>query len=79
MNCLEQLLSETYKESQYKFRIAAITTMSCSGFHGKTHLQIIKEDISYIKSLIENGWCVLGWKNQITSPNYAIGGGIANF
>lgn len=78
MNAMEELLNDRYHNLQGKIRIAPITTMSYSGFHGKTHEEIILNDLKNIETLVRAGWCVLGWKNQTSSPYFAVGGGIAN-
>lgn len=62
---------------QGKVRIAPITTMPYSNYGRKTHDQVIADDLANIKKLLNAGWTVLGWVNNSTQPNYAVGGGVA--
>src|SRR5262249_50852004 len=62
---------------QGKVRIASITTMTYSNYGGKTHDQVIVDDLANIKALLNAGWTVLGWINNSSKPNYAVGGGVA--
>ncbi len=83
---LESLLGLEYIRLQRKVRIAPITTMSDrpiteedkTGFANKTHLEVIEEDLDRIRSDLDGGWDVLGWVNQQTDPDFAVGGGAEN-
>lgn len=75
---LETLLGEDdWADLQLKMRIAPITTIP-------THsdpLEIVESDLARIRAFLEDGWAVLGWKNQdCHEPDhpYAIGGGVAS-
>lgn len=77
MHEMENLLGNTYSSLQYQIQIAPITTMTYSDYGGKSHREVVESDLLHIKSLLENGWVVLGWQNQHTRPHYAVGGGVA--
>ena len=78
MMAMENLLGSTATELQGKLRIAPITTMTYTDYGGKTHAKVITDDLAAIKALLEQGWVILGWINQVSAPDYAVGGGIAN-
>ena len=80
MMSMESLLDSNFSDLQKAMRIAPITTMtySSSGYGGHTHKEVVVQDLSNIKALLERGWTVLGWMNQDTDPKYAVGGGIAS-
>ena len=46
-------------------------------FSSADPLTVIKADLERIHMMLEQGWHVLGWKNQGTGNDYAIGGGVA--
>lgn len=77
---METLLRDkpAYSSLQLKMRIAPITTMTYSGYGDKTHKQIVEEDLAHIKNQLNNGWDVLGWINEGSNPEYAVGGGVAS-
>lgn len=77
MREMELLLGNAYSTLQHQAHIAPITTMTYSDYGGKSHKNVVEYDLNHIKSLLENGWVVLGWQNQHTRPDYAVGGGIA--
>lgn len=77
MAALEELQNTIYAPLQHKIRIAPITTMTYSNYGGKTHDQVLINDLSNVESLLQDGWYLLGWINQHTSPAFAIGGGIS--
>ena len=78
MTAMERLMGTTYANLQTQMRIAPITTMTYSDYGGKTHLEVVNEDLDRIKTLLDNGWDVLGWINESSNPNYAVGGGVAS-
>jgi hypothetical protein len=78
MYALEKLLTRSFSHLQHKFRIVPITTISYSGYDGFSHEAVIKNDLYHLESLLQNGWCIFGWMNQHTAPEFAIGGGIAS-
>lgn len=77
MTALEELQIISHKNLQHKIRIAPITTMTYSDYGGKSHEEVVVDDLYKIEDLLRKGWMVLGWMNQNTAPNYAVGGGIA--
>lgn len=77
ISSMEELLETQYCDLQGKLRIAPITTMTYTGFGDKSHAQIVDEDLENIETLLENGWILLGWINQDSNPEFAIGGGVA--
>ncbi len=77
MRCLETLLATEFSQWQFKIRIAPITTMTYSDFGGLTHRQVVENDLSAIRDLLNDGWIVAGWVNQHSHPDFAVGGGIA--
>lgn len=77
MREMESLLGNVYSALQHHVLIAPITTMTYSNFGGNSHKDVVESDLKHIKSLLENEWIVLGWQNQHSRPDYAVGGGIA--
>jgi hypothetical protein len=77
MTYMESLLdTPNYQHLQSKIRIAPITTMTNTNFDGKDHITVVKDDLTQIKQMLEDGWDILGWQNQ-TTKKYAVGGGVA--
>jgi len=37
-------------------------------------LKVIKADLGRIREILEQGWHILGWKNQDSGGGYAVGG-----
>lgn len=74
---METMLWTSHSSFQMKIRIAPITTMTYTGYGNRTHREIVEEDLVRIRVALENGWDVLGWVNQDSQPEFAIGGGIA--
>jgi len=71
---VERLLQTTYQRLLGKFRIIPICTMTYSGTFNNSDLQT---DLIGAKSFLEKeGHVLLGWQNQYTGDNYAIGGGV---
>ena len=79
ITAMEKLMGTTETSLQGKLQIAPITTMTYepNGYGDYTHKEVIEADLKYIKTLLEQGWDVLGWVNQDTNPDYAVGGGVA--
>ena len=79
MSAMETLQSKPpWSKLQKKVRIAPITTMTYSDYGGKTHDEVIADDLANIKALLDSGWAVLGWINHNNKPvSYAVGGGAA--
>ncbi len=77
ITAMEDLMGTDYADIQMNVRIAPITTMSYTGT--LTAYQIVLLDIIRIKTdLLDQGWDVLGWRNQSTAANrFAVGGGVA--
>jgi hypothetical protein len=75
---LERLLQTDYTYLQGSFRIVPITTMAYSDFDGFSHDAVIRSDLKSLEELLQNGWCIFGWMNQQTAPQFAVGGGIAS-
>lgn len=75
---LERLLQTDYKHLQGSFRIVPITTMTYSDYDGFSHDAVIRNDLNALEELLQNGWCIFGWMNQQTAPQFAVGGGIAS-
>ncbi len=73
---MEELQENQFRNLQSKMRIAPITTLTYSTFGGKSHKQVVNDDLENIKRLLDHNWTVLGWINQISAPDYAVGGGI---
>jgi len=76
MMALEDLLEIDYAHLRRKLRIAPITTLSYDDFGGKAHEAVVREDLDRIEAMLLEGWAVLGWMNQDTTPRYAVGGGV---
>ena len=74
---MESLLGDAFESLRKKVRIAPITTMTYSGYGGKTHKEVVKEDLDRIQASLDAGWDILAWINQDSQPEYAIGGGVA--
>lgn len=72
----EMLGTSPWSSLQGKVRIAPLTTMSyeADGYGTFTHEQVLQNDLGNIKSLLDAGWVVFGWINQV---NFAVGGGVA--
>ena len=77
MHDMETLMGKKYTALQHKLEIAPITTMTYTDYGKYTHKQVIESDLEHIKALLKKGWDVLGWINQDSKPNYAVGGGVA--
>lgn len=77
VHCVEQLIDQSYKELQGKFRVAPITTMTYDHYDGLELKEVVVADLEKIRTLLDEGWYVLGWMNQETQPHYAIGGGVS--
>lgn len=77
MTAMESLMEGDYAELQRYLQIAPITTMTYSDYGGRTHQEVVESDLKHIKSLLDQGWDILGWKNQSSVPGYAVGRGIA--
>ena len=78
MMAMEDLMSGSYTDLQNAMKIAPITTMTYSDYGGKTHLEVVNADLDRVKTYLNNGWDVLGWINESSKPNYAVGGGVAS-
>ncbi len=78
MRNMESLMGNQYSDLQRVMEIAPITTMTYTDYGGKTHLEVVQNDLEHIKNLILKGWYVLGWMNQNSKPHYAVGGGVAH-
>ena len=74
---MEKLMGGKYSSLQHLLEIAPITTMTYTGYGGQTQFEVVQADLAHIKSLLENGWDVLGWINQKSELDYAVGGGVA--
>ncbi|WP_299684659.1 hypothetical protein [uncultured Dokdonia sp.] len=79
MTAMENFMGTTETALQGTLQIAPITTMSyeSNGYGDYTHKEVVEADLKHIKSLLDQGWDVLGWVNQDTDPEYAVGGGVA--
>ena len=79
MKALEEQIEASDRILAPLFRIAPITTMTyeSNGYDGRTQEAVVREDLAHIRSLLDEGWYILGWMNQETQPAYAIGGGIS--
>ena len=79
ITAMENFMGTTETALQGKLQIAPITTMSyeSNGYGDYTHKEVIETDLKHIKNLLDQGWDVLGWVNQDTDPEYAVGGGVA--
>ena len=76
---MESLLdNRQFQSLQGKIQIAPITTMTYSDYGGKTHIEVVIDDLNQIEEMLKDGWDILGWQNQTTINNneYAIGGGV---
>lgn len=77
---MEILMGSTESALAHTMRIAPITTMTYNtignGYGGHTHKEVVEQDLKNIKSLLDDGWAVLGWINQKSKPNYGVGGGV---
>ena len=74
---VEYLIEHSFQDLQGRFRVAPITTMTYDTYDGQQLSEVVLKDLEYIKSLLNEGWHVLGWMNQETQPHYAIGGGVS--
>jgi hypothetical protein len=77
MTCIETLQETEFQSFQNKIRIVPITTMTYSDFGGWTHRQVVEQDLEAIHELLNAGWIIAAWVNQVSDPDFAIGGGIA--
>lgn len=78
MMALEALLGDfEHEHLRGHMRIAPITTMSYPTAREPDHLAVVREDLGRIRDLLDEGWDVLGWMNQDSKPDYAVGGGVA--
>lgn len=75
---IEKLLSKKFVHLQGKFRVIPITTMTYTNYDDLTLEAVIKNDLKEMEKLLDEGYCIFGWMNQNTAPQYAIGGGIAS-
>jgi hypothetical protein len=75
---IEKLLSENFLPLQGKFRVVPVTTMTYTNYDDLTLEAVIENDLKEMKNLLDEGYCIFGWMNQNTAPEYAIGGGIAS-
>lgn len=74
-----ELLEATapFAQFQGKLRIAPITTIKYPPNDVTSWNAYVGNDLANIQSLLDNGWAVLGWYNQLPLTHYAIGGGVA--
>ena len=78
IRAMEGLLGSGRSELQQTMRIAPITTMTYQSYGDRTHAEIVTEDIERIRRQLDDGWDVLGWINEDSKPDYAVGGGVAS-
>ena len=72
---MERLLgTNAWSRLQMKARIAPITTIP----YASDKVEVVKTDLDRIEGLLEDGWAILGWRNQGCDDEhrYAIGGGV---
>lgn len=78
MTALELLEEAEFADLQHRLRIVPLTTMSYGALPaGTTMDDVVVADLAAVRQLIDEGWTVLGWINEVGGEQFAVGGGIA--
>lgn len=78
MAAMETLLGTPgWAHLQQRARIAPLTTIPTTSKDESAWKARIRQDLDLIENQLKDGWVVLGWINQKSDPEFAVGGGVA--